>query len=87
MLNDYFNKMIDIFIKLNISITWITPAGLKINYTKIKFITTKVKAQLLTSSQVATIKLPTDNLNKLNMKRSFMPNFIHSLNAANVNLL
>ena len=31
--------------------------------------------------------MPTDSINKLQTKRSFMPNFIHYLDAANVHLL
>ena len=91
-LTDYFNKRllrseINIFVKLNLPITWITPAGLKISYTNIKFKTTEVKAKILKSSKITSIKLPTDKLDKLNTQRSFMPNFIHSLDAANVHLL
>lgn len=87
MLSDYFNSMIDIFVKLNLPITWVTPAGINFSYTNVKFKTTKVKANLLPTNQIATIKLPTDTLDKLSLKRSFMPNFIHSLDALNVQLL
>ena len=79
--------MIDIFIQLNLPIVWTTPAGLKIKYTNIAFKSIKVKGKLLHTSKMTTIKLPTDNIDKLTMKRSFMPNFIHSLDASNVHLL
>ena len=58
----------------------------KSSYTNVKFTSTKVHAKLLKTSAVTTIKLPTDSLDKFSMKRSFMPNFIHSLDAANVHL-
>jgi DNA-directed RNA polymerase len=85
--SNYFNSMIDIFAKLNLPITWLTPSGLKVSYTTIKFESIKIKANLLSKSKTTTIKLPTDSIDKLAMKRSFMPNFIHSLDAANIHLL
>jgi len=63
--------MIAIFIKLNLPITWITPAELKISYTNFLFSSTKVKSNLLSSSKVTIIKLSTDNLDSLPIKRSF----------------
>nr|QWO71467.1 RNA polymerase [Termitomyces sp. K1Aa] len=87
LLTDYFNGMIDICTKLNLPLTWVTPAGLKISYTNMKFETTRIKANLLPSSNKTTIKLPTDSMDVMSMKRSFMPNFVHSLDAANVHLL
>jgi len=51
ILSEYFNSMIDIFVRLNLPITWITPAGLKIRYTNVKFTTTKVKANLLATGK------------------------------------
>jgi len=45
----------------------------------------------LKTSKVATITIniavPTDYVDKVTMKRSIMPNFIHSLDAANVHLV
>uniref|UniRef100_P33539 Probable DNA-directed RNA polymerase n=1 Tax=Agaricus bitorquis TaxID=5343 RepID=RPOP_AGABT len=87
LLSNYFESMIDIFVKLNIPITWVTPSGLKIKYTNIKFKPQKVKTSVLNTSKITTIKLPTDSLDVLSTKRSFMPNFIHSLDASNVHLL
>nr|QWO71472.1 RNA polymerase [Termitomyces sp. T70a] len=87
LLTEYFNGMIDICTKLNLPVTWVTPAGLKISYTNMKFESTRIKANLLPSSNKTTIKLPTDSMDVMSMKRSFMPNFVHSLDAANVHLL
>lgn len=42
MLSDYFDNMIKVFVKLNIPITRVTPSGLKIKYTNIKFKSAKV---------------------------------------------
>ena len=46
-LSYYFNKILDIFIELNLPITRVTPSGLKINYTNIKFESRKIKAKIL----------------------------------------
>lgn len=86
-LGEYFDKMLDIFIELGLPITWVTPVGLIIKYTNIKFESRKIKAKILKTSKIATIRLPTYFVDKLAMKRSFMPNFIHSLDAANVHIL
>jgi hypothetical protein len=37
LLSDYFNSMISIFAKLNLPVTWFTPAGLKFRYSYINF--------------------------------------------------
>ena len=65
----------------------ITPAGLKIQYNNVKFNNKEVQAKVLPTSKVSTIKLPTDKIDSLKTRRSFMPNFIHSLDASNVHLL
>ena len=56
-LSDYFNNMIDIFVKLDLP--WVTPSGLKISYINIKFDSVKIKAKLLKTSKIAKVKLPT----------------------------
>ena len=86
-LNNYFNSIITMLVKLNLPITWKTPAGLKLRYTNIKFNAIKTKSKLVPGGKTVTISLPTGNINLAKMKRSFMPNFIHSLDAANVHLL
>jgi DNA-directed RNA polymerase len=79
--------MINILTKLELPITRVTPAGLKISYSNIKSESTRIKAKLLQNSQTTTIRLPTSKFNVVKMKRSFMTNFIHSLDAANIYLL
>lgn len=86
-LNNYFNSIITMLVKLNLPISWKTPAGLKLRYTNIKFNAIKTKSKLVPGGKTVTISLPTGNINLAKMKRSFMPNFIHSLDAANVHLL
>lgn len=79
--------MINILTKLELPITRVTPAGLKIRYSNIKSESTRIKAKLLQNSQTTTIRLPTSKFNVVKMKRSFMTNFIHFLDAANIHLL
>lgn len=54
--------MISIFTTLNLPITWITQAGLKIRYSNVKFESIRVKANLLHTSYTTTIKLPNERL-------------------------
>jgi len=86
-LNEYFYEMIDILSSMNKGIFWITPAGLKISLSYSKFESKKTKSRLLPHSKEITISLPTNDIDSLAQKRSFMPNFIHSLDACNIHLL
>jgi DNA-directed RNA polymerase len=52
-----------------------------------KFETIITSSKLIKGSKPVTISLPTDKLNKMKIQRSFMPNLIHSLDAANIHLL
>jgi DNA-directed RNA polymerase len=52
-----------------------------------KFDKILTSSKLIKSSKPVTISLPTDKINKMRIKRSFMPNLIHSLDAANIHLL
>lgn len=86
-LTNYFKNIINILNTLNLPINWQTPAGLNINYQQIKFNSKAIKNNLIQGSKAITIATPTDKTDKLKMLRSFMPNFIHSLDASNVHLL
>lgn len=86
-LTEYLNNLIKILLKLNKPIIWITPSGLKISLSTMKFENVVTKTKLIKSSKPVTISLPTNELNKIKIKRSFMPNLIHSLDASNIHLL
>jgi len=60
---------------------------LKLKYQQIKFYSKPIKNKLIQSSNPRTISIPTNKIDKVKMLRSFMPNFIHSLDASNVHLL
>ena len=86
-LTDYLNSLINILLKLNRPIVWITPAGLKITLSTIKYDNKVTQSRLIPNSKPVTISLPTNRLNYQKIQRSFMPNLIHSLDAANIHLL
>ena len=86
-LTNYFKSIINILNILNLPIIWETPAGLNINYQQIKFESKTIKNKLIQRNNPITISMPTDKTDKIIMSRSFMPNFIHSLDASNVHLL
>jgi DNA-directed RNA polymerase len=60
----------------------VTPAGVKIKYQQIK-----IDSIVTKNSKPITISIPTNKIHKIKMIRSFMPNFIHSLDASIVHLL
>ena len=86
-LTKYFKNILNILNSLNLPINWETPAGLNINYQQIKFHSKVIKNNLIPGSKTITIAVPTDKIDKVKILRSFMPNFIHSLDASNVHLL
>ena len=86
-LTNYFKNIINVLNTLKLPINWETPAGLNIKYQQIKFKSKAVKNNLIQGSKAITISTPTNEINKVKMLRSFMPNFIHSLDASNVHLL
>ena len=86
-LTNYFKSIINILNSINLPVNWETPAGFKIKYQQIKFDSKAIKNKLIPGSKAITISIPTDKIDKIKMIRSFMPNFIHSLDASNVHLL
>ena len=86
-LTNYFKEIITILNKLNLPVTWTTPAGVKIRYQQIKFDSVVTKNKIISISKPITISIPTNKTDKSKMIRSFMPNFIHSLDASNVHIL
>lgn len=86
-LTKYLNNMIKVLLKLNQPVIWITPAGLKITLSTIKYESIRTKTKLIKNSKPVTISLPTTKLDTVKIRRSFMPNLIHSLDASNIHLL
>ena len=87
ILVNYFNSMLGIINKLNSPVVWISPSGMKINLSPIKFEKRKTKAKFLEKSKPITISVPTKELSKKDLKLSFIANFVHSLDSANIHIL
>ena len=86
-LNQYLNSLVTILSKLNQPIFWITPSGLHVRLSTIEFKSIRTKSKLYPNAKPVTISIPTNKLDTQQIKRSFMPNLIHSLDASNIHLL
>jgi DNA-directed RNA polymerase len=86
LLRDYLDEMVKIILKLNIWVYWTTPNGLKVNLSTVKMKSHILKSRLYSGNKPITITLPTKQLDKMAIKRSLMPNLIHSLDATNIQL-
>lgn len=83
---NYLDELINVIIKLNKPIIWITPAKLKISLSYKNFKSEQTKS-LYSKKRGVSISLPLTTLNSKTIRQSFMPNFIHSMDAANIQLL
>ena len=82
----YTKKIADIFSALNIPIEWKTPAGMKVkmNYNKKESKTIK---SLFSKLRLGSVSLPLTKMNHISNRIAFMPNFIHSMDATNIQFL
>jgi hypothetical protein len=87
ILTTYLNSLIKVLLKLNQPIFWITPSGLHIRLSTSELKSIRTKSRLLPNTKPITISIPSDKLNKSAIRRSFMPNLIHSLDASNIHIL
>nr|QWO71425.1 RNA polymerase [Termitomyces sp. T73sscA] len=84
---EYLNKFADIFGKLNAPIIWTTPVGMRIEISYKEFKTKKGKS-LYDSKKRNSVSLPIPGkINHKANKLSLLPNFIHSMDSANIQLL
>ena len=89
----YFNDMVDLLNQLELPVSWITPSGLNISQKYIKFTKYDISSTFAGKRHKMTLRKPyvckkgntIINLNK--QKNSFIPNFIHSMDASHVLLL
>src|SRR5882724_1161915 len=82
----YLDDLVNVLLKLEKPIIWTTPSGMKIYLSNRKFIKYESKSLYLNKRGV-TITLPTTSLDTRQIKRGFIPNFIHSMDASNIQLL
>lgn len=89
----YFQNMVKLINDLNLTIQWITPYGLVINQRYSKFTKYDITSVIQGSRKKITLKkyeLGANNepvINKNKQINSFIPNFIHSMDATNIVLL
>jgi DNA-directed RNA polymerase len=84
---DYLKDMSKLLLDLNCPVVWVTPSGMKINTTNIKFKAVKTKSSILKNSNPITISIPTDHSDKVKTLNGVTPNLIHSLDSSNIHLL
>jgi DNA-directed RNA polymerase len=85
-LRKYLDSMSKIILGLDSYIYWITPTGIKVNLSNQKLKSSIFQSRLYSGDRPITISLPTNQLDKQAIKRSWMPNLIHSLDSANIQL-
>ena len=86
-LSEYLDLLLTILLKLDLPVIWITPSGLKISLSNLKFNKIRTSSSLVPHGNPVTISIPTESLNTRKIKSSFMPNLVHSLDATNIHLL
>jgi DNA-directed RNA polymerase len=85
--SEYLKNMSKLILDLNCPLVWVTPSGMKINSTVIKFNSIKTKSTILKNRNPITISIPTDKADKVSTINGVSPNLIHSLDAANIHIL
>lgn len=85
-LKKYLGDMSSLILKLGLWVYWINPTGIKVNLSTVKMDKHVLWSRLYTGNKPITISLPTKDLDKVAIRRSLMPNLIHSLDAANIQL-
>ena len=60
---------------------------MKISLSNLKMTSKKIKNTILKNAKPITILIPTESYDYASIKTSYMPNFIHSLDASNIHLL
>jgi len=85
-LKTYLQEMSKIILALDSWVYWITPTGIKVNLSNQKLKSSIFQSRLYSGDRPITISLPTNQLDKVAIKRSWMPNLIHSLDSANIQL-
>jgi hypothetical protein len=64
LLNEYLDSLLEILSVLDKPIIWITPSGLKISLSNIKYESIRTSSSLLPIGKPVTISIPTNKLNK-----------------------
>lgn len=83
---NYFKEMVAIFNALNMPIVWKTPSGLEIKQMYVKSESARIRSGYYRGATF-NILIPTNIISKISQKNSFMPNLIHSMDAATITQL
>nr|QWO71435.1 RNA polymerase [Termitomyces sp. DKA64] len=83
---NYLNKFAYIFANLDSPIVWTTPVGMTIQMAYNEFKRKRGK-NLFNPKKSNSVSLPLKKMDKLANKIAFMPNFIHSMDSTNIQLL
>ena len=86
LLLDYLKSIANICNKLNLVIPWGSSSGLLVNQSYMESKEVKLRPFSFNKSSFI-LKVPTTKLNTLKQVRAFMPNLVHSLDAASLALL
>jgi len=86
LLIDYLKSIANICNKLNLVIPWGSSSGLLVNQSYMASREVKLRPFSFSKSSFI-LKVPTTNLNTRKQIRAFMPNLVHSLDAASLALL
>jgi DNA-directed RNA polymerase len=85
VLYDYLLAMVRVFNKVNIPISWTVPHGLNITQSYSKFRDVSVKLNIAGGRQKKVVYLePLNEMDNLKQSNAFLPNVIHSLDAAHL---
>nr|QWO71442.1 RNA polymerase [Termitomyces titanicus] len=83
----YLNQFAHLIVSLNKPVMWTTPVGMKIYMGYNQFEQKNTNVFFKKRKRGSIVNLPINKIDKLANKIAFMPNFIHSMDSANVQLL
>lgn len=81
---NYFIDIAKLMIKLEIPLSWITPAGLKITQHYLKSKKNKISISIAGKSKTLVLKEMEDTIDSRKQNQAIIPNIIHSLDATHL---
>ena len=84
---NYFEKISNLMMKLQLPMNWITPAGLNITQLYKSSVAHKVSFSLNKKSKTVIVRKPTDKVDTRKQRNAIVANFTHSLDASHLMLV
>lgn len=85
---DYLNAIVEVCNELDMPIVWKTPSGLRISQSYLETKERRFTPPPFTNRKTTiSMSIVDDHLKKSKQKNAFLPNFLHSLDAATLALL